>query len=300
MLRWMFLVFLGACSYGILSTFVKLAYDAGFVVSDVVGSQMFLGAMMLWLPAIIVMRSKRQLNRRSGFMLLAAGIPAGLTGVFYYVSLQYIPASLAIILLFQFTWMGVLIDALLERKWPGKDRLLALLLLIAGTLLAGGVFESDIKELPAIGLVFGLLSAVSYSMTIWFSGKTAPEVNFWVRSAMMTSGSALIVFLIFPPMFFVNGSLSAGLLPYTLLLALFGAVIPPLLFNMGIPHIGIGLGTILGAAELPTAVVMSSIVLREHVSPLQWVGVLVILLGVALPEIVNRQRMKRKQPSTKS
>ncbi|MET3292216.1 UNVERIFIED_CONTAM: drug/metabolite transporter (DMT)-like permease [Brevibacillus sp. OAP136] len=294
MLRWMLLVFLGACSYGILSTFVKLAYGEGFVVQDVVGSQMFLGAVMLWALALFALRQKQQLSGKTGLYLLIAGVPAGLTGVLYYVSLQYIPASLAIVLLFQFTWMGVLIDAVLERKWPGKEKLLALLLLVIGTLLAGGVFEQDLHELPLMGLLFGFLSAISYSMTIYFSGKAAPHVNFWVRSAVMTTGSMLIVFLIFPPAFFVNGSLTHGLLPYSLLLSIFGAVIPPLLFNLGIPRIGVGLGTILGAAELPTAVIMSSLLLSEHVSLLQWIGVVIILLGVAIPEMLNRWQNQRK------
>lgn len=298
MLRWMFLVFLGACSYGILSTFVKLAYRAGFVVQDVVGSQMFLGAVLLWVPSLFALRRKRQMTGKTGLYLLVAGVPAGLTGVFYYVSLQYISASLAIILLFQFTWMGVLIDAVLERKWPGKEKLAALVLLIIGTLLAGGVFEQDIKNLPPIGLLFGFLSAISYSLTIFFSGKAAPQVNFWVRSAMMTTGSMLIAFLIFPPAFLVNGSLTSGLLPYSLLLSVFGAVIPLLLFNLGIPHIGVGLGTILGAAELPTAIIMSSLLLGEHVTLLQWTGVIVILLGVAIPEMLNRWEGGRKAKQT--
>lgn len=40
-MRYMLLVFLGACSYRVLSTFVKLAYDQGFHVGEVTGSQMF-------------------------------------------------------------------------------------------------------------------------------------------------------------------------------------------------------------------------------------------------------------------
>ena len=35
------LVFLGGCSYGMVSTFVKLAYGLGFGVSDVTGTQYF-------------------------------------------------------------------------------------------------------------------------------------------------------------------------------------------------------------------------------------------------------------------
>ncbi|MEW4151487.1 hypothetical protein Q0N88_14915 [Bacillus thuringiensis] len=39
MLRYSLLVLLGACSYGILAIFVKLAYAEGFSLGEVIGSQ---------------------------------------------------------------------------------------------------------------------------------------------------------------------------------------------------------------------------------------------------------------------
>ncbi|MNP85125.1 hypothetical protein D3C76_1847240 [compost metagenome] len=54
---------------------------------------------------------------------------------------------------------------------------------------------------------------------------------------------------------------------------------------------------ILGAVELPIAVLLSSIVLHEHVSGLQWFGVIIVLIGVALPELYKlRMRRSRNTP----
>jgi len=41
MLKGILLVFFGACSFGILSTFVKLAYHDGYTLGDVTGAQAF-------------------------------------------------------------------------------------------------------------------------------------------------------------------------------------------------------------------------------------------------------------------
>lgn len=71
---------------------------------------------------------------------------------------------------------------------------------------------------------------------------------------------------------------------------MFGAFLPPVLFAIGVPHIGEGLTGILGASELPVAVFLSAIVLHEHVSALQWAGVMLVMLGVALPELMRRIR----------
>ena len=49
MLKGIILVLIGACSFGILSTFVKLAYADGYSLSDVTGTQAFFGAILLWL-----------------------------------------------------------------------------------------------------------------------------------------------------------------------------------------------------------------------------------------------------------
>ncbi|WP_425331863.1 EamA family transporter [Paenibacillus sonchi] len=55
------------------------------------------------------------------------------------------------------------------------------------------------------------------------------------------------------------------------------------------PHIGSGMGTIMSASELPMAVVMSSLVLGEHVGWVQWAGVLIILGGIAFGNLWRRE-----------
>lgn len=295
-MRYMLLVFFGACSYGILSTIVKLAYSQGFSPSQVIGGQMAFGFLLTWIPALFFLRTKPQ--KRLLLLLAGVGIAVGTTGILYYNSLQYIPASLAILLLFQFTWMGVLAEAIMTRKRPDKPTLVSLLLLFLGTMLAGGLLENGgLQQFHPLGVLLGLLSAVSYTLFIIFSGKTALSINPWLRSSSMSTGSLLLTCLIYPPVFLIDGTLWDGLFPYVFLLALFGILIPTACFNFGVPHIGAGMATILGAAELPTAVFASAIVLQEQVSWLQVAGVAIILLGIILPKLVQRKQPKTASPA---
>ncbi|WP_139488275.1 EamA family transporter [Brevibacillus dissolubilis] len=295
-MRYILLVFLGACSYGVLSTFVKFAYEDGYIVNEVSGSQMFLGAVMAWILVLLLARQKASFKQ--WLLLAAVGTNMGLTGIFYYAALQSIPASIGIVLLFQFTWIGVLLDAVHKRQWPSRDKLLALVLLFAGTFLAGGLLDGgggDTWEFTFTGIGLGLLSAVTYALFILFSEKVAVEVHPLLRGAIMTTGSMLITFIVFPPTFLTNGTLFDGtLFQWGFLLAFFGAIIPTLFFTIGVPRIGGDLATILGAAELPTAVLLSSFVLHEHVSLLQWIGVIVILVGIVIPQL-NQQRKNRQK-----
>lgn len=287
-MRYILLVFIGACSYGILSTIVKLAYGQGYSPSEVIGGQMFFGFVLTWLPALFFLRTKPQW--RQLLLLAAVGLTVGSTGILYYNALQYIPASIAIVLLFQFTWMGVLAEAILLRRLPDRQTVGSLVLLLVGTLLAGGLFESGgLGQFNLIGVILGLLSALSYTLFLIFSGKAAITVHPWVRSSTMATGSLLLASLIYPPVFLFNGALWDGLFPYVFLLAFFGILLPTVLFNFGIPHIGAGMAAILGAAELPMAVISSYVVLHESVSLLQTVGVVVILIGIILPEWFRRR-----------
>ncbi|MFM1651950.1 EamA family transporter [Brevibacillus sp. B_LB10_24] len=146
--------------------------------------------------------------------------------------------------------------------------------------------------------MFGLLSAMTYALFILGSGRAALSVNPLMRSSIMSTGSMLTVFAIYPPKFFTDGTMFEGLLVWGFLLAFFGVLIPILFFSIGIPKIGAAMGSILGAVELPMAVFMSTVVLGEYVTPVQWTGVAVILIGIALPEL-SRKRLAARAANAK-
>ncbi|WP_455931074.1 EamA family transporter [Priestia aryabhattai] len=95
------LVFLGGCSYGVVSMFVKIGYSQGFGLSEITGCQYFMGSIMLWVISIFV--PKVRLKHKQWLSLMISRIPMGLTGIFYNQTLSYVDASFAIILLLQFT-----------------------------------------------------------------------------------------------------------------------------------------------------------------------------------------------------
>jgi drug/metabolite transporter (DMT)-like permease len=71
-------------------------------------------------------------------------------------------------------------------------------------------------------------------------------------------------------------------------------VVPVICFSIGVPKVGTGLGTILGAAELPTAIIASITLAHEVVSPLQWLGIVCILLGIFAPQILTARKDKKR------
>lgn len=270
------MVFLGGCSYGMVSTFVKLAYQQGFGVDAVTGCQYLLAFLGLWLGALLVPRI--QLSAKQRLVLIAAGIPMGLTGIFYNQALLYVDASVAIILLMQFTWITMVIKYVYEHVVPKRHHCVAVVIILLGSVLASGFVQSSI-QVSWLGVGLGLLSALSSALFLYFSGSVGLMLHPLYKAALMTTGALLIVVVWMPPTFMDNMELLQGVLPYSAVAAVFASVLPVILFNFSMPKVG-NLGSILTASELPMAVFMSTVVLHESVSRVQWLGMVVVLLGI--------------------
>ncbi|MBD1397176.1 DMT family transporter [Pontibacter sp. JH31] len=299
MFRGILLVFLGACSFGILSTFVKLAYKEGYTLGDVTGTQVFFGFIILW--GIVLLR--RLLRHptpdttvKDKLKLIAMGTSTGLVSIFYYKCVQTVPASIAILLLMQFTWMSLLLEAVLKSKLPKLSQVVMVLLVLLGTALAGRLFSDTTPDFDWSGIGYGLMAAACYSVFLMINGAAGNNLHPTTKSALLLTGATILVFSIFPPVFLTNGALGDGLMKWGLLLAVFGTVIPPLFFAYGIPRAGLGLSAILSSAELPVAVLMSYLVLREDVWLEQWLGVALILTAIAWSNLgtLYRKRYPKK------
>jgi drug/metabolite transporter (DMT)-like permease len=291
LLKYVLLVFLGACSYGSLSTVVKLGMKDGFRMQQLVGSQYLFGWCMLLL--LVLLFSRKKLGLKIGVSLLGAGITISMTGIFYGFAVEQLPASIAIVLLFQFTWIGVVLEAVVDRKFPSREKVISMIILLIGTLLAGGVFEPRVGEMTTKGIIFGLLSGVSFAVYIFVSGRVATQVPALNKSLFMTTSAMIIIMIVFSPSFIYDGAITDGLWKYGLPLGVLGIVIPVVFFSIGVPKLGSGLGAIVGAAELPAAVVASVLILHEDVSMLRWVGILVVLIGIAAPQIIPMRTTKK-------
>lgn len=286
------LVLAGAVSYGILSIIMKAAFHAGYSPYEMSSSQLIFGGLIM--IAVAFFLSRERFRRRYVFILLPVSVMMAATSFLYHQSVSQVSASLAIVLLFQFTWIGVMIEAIADRKWPTREKWLSLVLLGIGTVLASGLGIDSLKSVSLYGLVTGLLSGATFAMVIFFSGRLVPDMNPYLRSAISISLAAILLSLVYPPAFLINGRLLDGLLPYALLVACFGSVIPILCLAIGVPRLGNGVATILSAIELPTVVLLSSFVLHEQVSGLRWAGVTLIMLAIIVPQI----RLKQARSTT--
>ncbi|WP_347053107.1 EamA family transporter [Flavobacterium olei] len=287
-LKGVFLVALGATTYGMLATFVKIAYTEGYTTAEVTTSQFIYGIIgILLINLFQKIRNKNKAERKATpkniFNLMLAGTSLGMTSLFYYLAVKYIPVSIGIVLLMQTVWMGVLLEMFLEKKLPSKQKVIAVLIVLFGTVLATNIINNDI-QLDWRGLLWGMLAAASFTTTMFTANSVATEISSAQRSLYMLLGGAIIVF----SFAFATQVTSFNLdifLKWGLVLALFGTIIPPLLMTAGFPLTGIGLGSIVSALELPVSVMMAYFLLNEEVILSQWIGIVLIILAIIIMNV---------------
>lgn len=286
------LVVIAASSFGIVSTIIKLAMRSGFTVSEAVTSQFFIGFCIAVCIFLVTNRSKLSFNGVK--TLIYAGILTGLTNIFYGHSLNFLPASLAVVLLFQFTWIGMLISCITKRQLPSRIEFVSLIILVAGTIPAAGIIDVDLSQIPFQGWLWGLAAALCYSLFLYVNGKATESMTTSNRLVFVSFFAFMITAVFQSPEIIWNGTLfNEGLWIYGLALGLFGMIIPVFLFTIAVPKVGLGMSSILSAVELPIAVMVSVILLSETVTTLQIVGIVTIVIGISLPTILDKDRLLR-------
>lgn len=286
-MKWRIIVLIGAMSYGILSTIVKLAYQDGFNVAQVVTSQLWLGALICWLIALFmtIIRIPMSLQKGKWWKIIISGFPLGITSFAYYKCVENIPVSIAIVLLFQFVWIGMIFDYIGKKKIPNSTQILSTIALLSGTVMAAGLIGKTHFEWHLPGIGYGLLAATSYAAFIYVNGLDQGRSHFIITAALRASGGAIFSILFFNPFDGLAHLFTNGLLTYGIPLAIFGVSVPPILFAWGVPKIGTTESAILSGVELPVAVLSAWFVLHEHVYITQWIGILIILTAIILPQI---------------
>lgn len=277
-------VFLGAASFGILSTFVKKAYAQGYNLAEVTGIQALLGAVFLWLAWLLIKNTKKQQSSQTPlspkWKIYLSGISTGMVSILYYKCVELVPASLAIVLLMQYIWIGQIIELIFFKVKPQISQIIVIIAILAGTVFATGMIEEPLESFSLLGIGYGMLAATAYSIFMIVNGRVGNDYHPIHKSAMMISGALFLITVTLHPFSLFSSETFMGILPYGLLLSIFGTVIPPLLFAYGMPKVGYSLGAVLSAVELPVAVCMSYLVLQESVSWVKWIGVIFILLTI--------------------
>jgi drug/metabolite transporter (DMT)-like permease len=289
------LVFAGGWCYGIMVPLVRVAHAMGYDSQQVMVVQYAISVLVLGIGIALFSRravTLKQVLQLGGLGIITAGVSFG-----YYNALALLSSAAAITLLFQFVWMGVLLQAVIERKLPSRMTVLAVALVLVGTVFAAGILEWGNDDFNLVGILYGMFSAVCYTASLYLHGRIAtglPTVN---RTFFTIVGS-LLVSCVLAPTFITSGAILWNFSWFSVPLALFGIIAPILLMQKGAPQLPSSVTTIMASSELPSGVLMGILFAGDSVTFLVILGVVIILGGIVLSQFDSIRPTQKSRSGT--
>jgi drug/metabolite transporter (DMT)-like permease len=252
--------------------FGKLAYDAGMTALTVVAVRTSLAAGLLWAFYLVFWREYIIITARELVGCMAVGLVNGIGSLFYYAALSRIDASLVSLINTTYPlWVVVFLAA----SGQPLSRFTGASLLLAG----GGV--ALVSQAPGattdtLGIMLMLVAAAAYGWHLvlgqWVVSDTPPRsVALYVLTTMavVVGVARLVQAAPVEPITEAGWQAVAALGAVTALSRLF--------MFLGLERLG-GIQTaLLGLTELFVTLVAAFVLLGERLTPLQWLGGLLLI-----------------------
>ena len=248
---------------------------------------------MLFLLLVMVLR-KRGMNRaavrRKLGMLCLSGAAIGVNWILLFEAYNYTSVATATLCYYLAPMFVILASPLVMGERLTAKKLICVLAALLGMVFVSGVLESGGGSSDLKGVLLGLGAAVLYASVVLMN-KQLGDVPAWDRTIVQLGSSAAV------------------LLPYVLLTENLGALtFTPgtigLLLVVGIVHTGIAYAlyfgslmqlkaqtaAILSYIDPVVAVLLSALVLREHMSLLSGLGAVLVLGAAVVSELPSRRK----------
>jgi len=285
----------GAMLFAAKGIFAKFAWRHGVGFEALVIVRALLAAPLFW--AFTAAREPPGAIRATPPQAIASAAFAGI--ICYYggalvdfYALTLIDASVERVLLFSYPAMVVAISALLQRRLPSARVLGVVALTWAGIFLAVGGFDASVFHANLGGALCVLLAALSYAIYFLLGERWTRQIGSsrYTLCAMSGAAAALAVHgLVRGPRLGLPAIDGVG---WTLLalLAVFCMFVPALLQAEGVRRIGAQRSALVSTAGPPTTIALAWLFFGERMSPLQLLGVALIVGGIFVLDVAVRRR----------
>lgn len=276
------LVFIAGISYGFIVPTVKIANAQGILPSQFLAAQYGIA----FAACLVFMLARRVPwgTPKDTLPLLVLGVFTGLTSICFYSAISLLPSSASLTLLFQYVWISVLIECIHKRKLPHLSTVIAIVIVLAGTVMATGVLDGSVHDLNPLGVLYGLGSALFYALFLYFSGIIGVGKPTALRATMLAAGGLVATSICQPFAFAIMLAAPSGI-AYSCLLAVLGILFPTTLINFASPKLSAGMVSVMASTELPAGILAAWAIVGDVPSPLVLTGALLVLVGVLAKQI---------------
>ena len=262
-----------AISLGAITTQAKIFYAVGGNAMALMLTRFLISTLVFGL--LIAFRSRPfKIDRHQRLPVLMLGFIWSGSMICYLLSVESISVSLAVLILYTYPLL-VLAFSVVRRQIPTSPLLISIFCLtFLGLYL---VLSSGSADLDPDGLLFASLAALGAAYTFINGARIAPHLNplvmtFWINAV----GLAMIVPLVYPQ--FSLSTSTTGLI--ALAAATLFYLVAILCQFEALARLPATTAAFILNLEPVVSILLAAIILQEHLSGMQWLGVALVVSGL--------------------
>ncbi len=283
-------ILIGATLWGISSVVAKALFNIGLPPEELILVRLSLATFILLILLFFYDRRRITIRLKDlPYFSVLGGI--GVTGMqfFYYYTISKIQVGPAILLQYlQPVWVSLY--AFLFQKEPiSREKVIALLLAVAGCYLVVGGYQIDLLRLNKVGITSGLIASFFFTFYALYGEKGLKKYDPWTLLLYGFGISAIFYGIWVSPLKILQGGHPLKVWIAFLYIAIFSTLIPFGFYFKGVERIRATRASITSTWEPMVAGLTAYVVLGEVLHPLQVLGGIGVILAVALLQMVREQ-----------
>lgn len=279
------LILSGSICFSSKSVLVKMAYWYDIDSVSLLTLRMVFSTPFYLAIALFYWKKNPELriSRKDSLQIIGLGISGYyLASLSDYMSLKYITAGMARLILFTYPTLVVLISAFFFRTKITSKQIIALFVTYAGIGLAFWEFLGvTLGNNIGLGVLLSFLAALSYAIYLIGSGQLLPKLGTWLFTSLAISVAGVVIILHHG--LFYHWKLfhfHPNIYWISLMTAIFATVLPTLLISEGIRIIGSSNASIIASIGPVSTLVLAYFFLGESMGWMQIIGTIIVIVGV--------------------
>ncbi len=276
-------IVLAGIFWGTSGIFVHYLAPYGFTSIQMTAMRATVSFVVMGVYVLIKNRGLFKVNLKEILLFFGSGLSFLLTATFYYTSMQLSSVATAVVLMYTAPAIVMVYSVLFLGEKLTKLKTVAVAVMLIGCCLVSGIVGG--MKFNALGILFGVLSGISYSAYNIFTKiemkKGSSAVSATLYNFLFASVGAVIICdpinmsanFLSKPEFTIPMAVACGIVT---------CIAPYFLYTVAMKTLPAGTASALGIVEPMAATVFSVIVLHESLNLFSAIGVVMILGAVFL------------------
>lgn len=279
-------VMLAAILWATSGTAAKMLFSHGISPFQLIQLRLGIAGAFLFVWLVLRRPALLRIARRDllYFALLGGGALAAAQFT-YLFAISRVNVATAILLQYLSPTFIAIYAAVFTREYPDRTTLTAIIGAVAGCYLVVGAYDLDVLSLNALGILSGLLSAVTFA---WYAIQGESGMRRYPPLTVLFY-ALLFAFLtwnlLHPPLGAFFSPYTPGDWGWILYIGVMGTLLPFGFFFQGVTRIRATRASITATLEPIAAAVISYFLLNEALTPLQLLGGALVIGSVVLLQV---------------